>query len=56
MRYYKIDITKADGTPFLFKSLGIPLTSLLQTGPQNPISGIANPGALNVEFEIPFAN
>jgi hypothetical protein len=56
VRYYKIDITKADGTPFLFKSLGIPLTSLLQTGPQNPISGIANPGALNVEFEIPFAN
>jgi hypothetical protein len=56
MRYYKIDITKADGTPFLFKSLGVLLTSLLRTGPQNPISGIANPGALNVEFEIPFGN
>ena len=56
MRYYKIDIANADGTPFLFKSLGVPLTSLLRTGPQNPISGIANPGALNVEFEIPFGN
>jgi len=62
VRYYKIVITHADGTPYLFKSCGnafgpgITLTSLLPTGPQNPQSGLTNPAALQVEWDIPLAN
>lgn len=56
MRYYKIDITKPDGTPFIFKSLGIPLTSLLPSGPQSPITGIPNLSALQVELDIGVTN
>ena len=53
MRYYSVIITKADGTPYRFKSLGnIPLTSLLPSGSQNPMTGQANPAALNVEFDM----
>lgn len=47
MRYYRIDITKPDGTPYPFKSLGgSPLTSLLP-------NGNTNPAALNIEFDLP---
>jgi hypothetical protein len=53
VRYYSVVITKPDGSPFLFKSLGgLALTSLLPSGPQNPISGLANPAALNIEFDL----
>jgi hypothetical protein len=53
VRYYSVSITKTNGQPYLFKSLGgLALTSLLPTGPQNPISGQANPAALNIEFDI----
>ena len=54
MRYYNIEITKPDGSPFKFASMGnLALTSLLPTGPQNPMTGQANPAALNIEFDIP---
>ena len=62
MRYYSVVITRADGTPYLFKSLGnafapgITLSSLLPTGPQNPVSGLTNPAALCVELDIAMAN
>ena len=55
MRYYSIVITQPNGQPFLFKSLGgLALTSLLPTGPQSPITGQANPAALNIEFDLPI--
>lgn len=57
MRHYQIDITKSDGTPYLFKSLGgLGLSSLLPNGPQDPINGRTNPSALNIEFDLPMAN
>jgi hypothetical protein len=50
MRYYNVVLTKADGTPYLFKSLGgLALTSLAP-------NGRTNPGALNIEFDLPIAN
>lgn len=50
MRYYKIDITDpATGNPILPKSLqGLGITSLLA-------NGVTNPGALQVELDIPIA-
>jgi hypothetical protein len=52
-----VALTKADGSAYLFKSLGgLALTSLLPSGPQNPQQGIANPAALNIEFDIPVIN
>jgi hypothetical protein len=57
VRYYSVVLTKADGTPYLFKSLGgLPLSSLLPSGPQNPQTGLTNPAALQVEWDIPVAN
>lgn len=62
MRYYQLIIKKADGTPYLFKSTGnafasgVTLSSLLPTGPQNPVSGLTNPAALQIELDIPIAN
>ena len=57
MRYYSIVITKADGTPYTFKSLGsLPLTSLLPSGPQNPRTSLTNPAALQVELDMGVAN
>lgn len=49
MRYYRIDLTKPDGSPLTPSSLGgLGISSLLQNG-QN------NPAALNVELDIPVA-
>jgi hypothetical protein len=61
VRYYRIDITKADGTPYQFKSLSgagtsVGLTSLLPSGPQNPQQGLYNPACLLVELNIAGAN
>lgn len=57
MRYYSVQITKDDGTPYLFKSLGgLGLTSLLPQGPQNPTTGLTNPAALQIELDIAVAN
>ena len=57
MRYYRIDITRQDGSSFQFKSLGsLPLTSLLPSGPQSPAQGITNPAALNIELDIAAYN
>ena len=47
MRYYKIELQKEDGTVLRPSSLGTaPLSSHLD-------SGHVNPGALNIEFDIP---
>jgi hypothetical protein len=52
-----VTVTKADGTPYLFKSLGgLALTSLLPSGQQTPQQGVANPAALNIEFDISIIN
>ena len=56
MRYYSVAITKKDGKPYTFASLGSPLTSLLPSGPQNPQNGQTNPAALQIELDIPMAN
>jgi hypothetical protein len=57
VRYYNIELTQANGKPYLFKSLGgLGLTSLLPTGPQNPQTGQTNPAALQIEFDLPMAN
>jgi hypothetical protein len=57
VRYYSVVITKSDGTPYLFKSLGgLALTSLLPNSPQNPTTGLTNPAALQVEFDLAIAN
>ena len=56
MRYYSIEFTKPDGSPFIFQSLGMPLTSLLPSGPQDPVNGLTNPAALQIEFDLPVAN
>jgi hypothetical protein len=62
VRYYDLKITKQDGTLYQFKSCGAAfggqttLTSLLPTGPQNPVSGLTNPAALQIEFDIPLAH
>lgn len=57
MRYYNVVITRADGSPYLFKSLGgLGLTSLLPMGPQNPQSGLTNPSALQIEFDLSVFN
>ena len=48
MRYYRINLTRTDGTPVYLKSLqGQPLTSLTANGKNNP-------GALKVEWDIPI--
>lgn len=46
MRYYRIDLSRTDGTPVYLRSLNQPLTSLAP-------NGIFNPGALQVELDIP---
>ena len=53
MRYYRIDITNPDtGNPVYLRSLkGLALTSLLPSGPQNPIYGRTNPAALQIELD-----
>lgn len=62
MRYYQIIVTRPDGTPYLFKSTGnafapgVTLSSLLPSGPQNPVSGLTNPAALNIEMDVPIAH
>jgi hypothetical protein len=62
LRYYQIIVTRADGSPYLFKSTGnafapgVTLSSLLPSAPQNPQTGLTNPAALLVEWDIPVAN
>jgi hypothetical protein len=57
VRFYRIEFLKPDGkTPFIFQSLGMVLTSLLPSGPQDPVNGITNPAALQIEFSCPVAN
>jgi hypothetical protein len=57
VRYYSVVITKSDNTPYLFKSLGgLALTSLLPNSPQNPTTGLTNPAALQIEFDLAIAN
>jgi len=57
VRYYDIVITKKDGTPYQFKSLGnLSLCSLLPGGSQLPTTGVTNPAALQVEIDQGVAN
>ena len=57
MRYYNIILTKADGTPYYFKSLGgLGLTSLYPDGAQNALWGFTNPAALNIELDLAIFN
>jgi hypothetical protein len=57
VRYYQAIITDPNngGKEVFLKSLGMRLSSLLPSGPQNPVTGQTNPGALTVEMDISVA-